>query len=405
MRRPWLARLAPALNASGAAAERLARVAAASGVVVTTGQQPGLFGGPLYTWAKAFTALAIADALQQQLGVPVAPLFWAATDDADYAEASYTVVALNAEARTVRMPDRDAGQAMAVVPLGDVASQLDMLAHAAGSVIDPAPLDALRHAYTPQHTVGGAYVSLLRAMLEPLGIAVLDAAHPAVRDAAAPAMRRALERAAAVRDALAERSQAIQAAGYRVQVQPVPNLSLVFRTEGGIRQRVPVKSAAALASKVDAAALGPNVLLRPVIERQLLPTVSYVAGPSELAYFAQVSAVADALDLPRPRVVPRWSGVIVEPHVQSILHEIGASVDDFRDPHAIEGRIAREELPATVRSAIAALRHAVETHTATLRQSGDSLPPRSVLSRLRIAARASHRQAGAPLHGRDQAIR
>src|SRR5690348_12632805 len=85
--------LAPALEASGAAGERLQRVIDARGVVVTTGQQPGLFGGPIYTLSKAVSTIALADALEEATGIPTAPLFWAATDDADFAEASSTAVA------------------------------------------------------------------------------------------------------------------------------------------------------------------------------------------------------------------------------------------------------------------------------------------------------------------------
>ncbi|NBW64214.1 bacillithiol biosynthesis BshC [bacterium] len=75
----WLDALRPALQLSGAAHERMARVAAGNGIVVTTGQQPGLFGGPGYTWLKAMSALALADRLERELGIPVAPVFWAAS--------------------------------------------------------------------------------------------------------------------------------------------------------------------------------------------------------------------------------------------------------------------------------------------------------------------------------------
>ncbi|MGK2963268.1 MAG: bacillithiol biosynthesis protein BshC, partial [Gemmatimonadaceae bacterium] len=88
----WLSALRPAFGTGGAAAARL-EAAAVSGVVVTAGQQPGLFGGPLYTWWKALSALALADALEKSIGMPVAPVFWAATDDSDFAEASSTVLA------------------------------------------------------------------------------------------------------------------------------------------------------------------------------------------------------------------------------------------------------------------------------------------------------------------------
>ncbi|MEP7345853.1 MAG: bacillithiol biosynthesis BshC, partial [Gemmatimonadaceae bacterium] len=86
----WLDALHPALEPSGVAAERLTRVSREGGVVVTSGQQPGLFGGPIYTWSKALTIRALADQIENDTGIPVAPIFWAATDDSDFAEASWT---------------------------------------------------------------------------------------------------------------------------------------------------------------------------------------------------------------------------------------------------------------------------------------------------------------------------
>ena len=93
--RDWITPLLPAFAATGPASVRLSR-AAAAGVVVTTGQQPGLFGGAQYTWSKAISALAFADELEAATGTPVAPVFWAATDDADWVEAAVThVVGVN----------------------------------------------------------------------------------------------------------------------------------------------------------------------------------------------------------------------------------------------------------------------------------------------------------------------
>jgi bacillithiol synthase len=373
--RDWFSKISAACHARGAAAEQLARVAEHGGVVVTTGQQPGLFGGPIYTWSKAFAAVTLAREIERHTGIPAAPVFWAATDDADYAEASYTVIAHGADVCILRPAGQASGTAMAATPLGDVTAEISALAKAAGSAIDPEPLEIVRQAYAPDQTIGSAYLTLLRALLEPLGMAVLDASHPSIRAAAAPTVRHALRHASSVRDALAERNRAIEAAGYHAQVQLVPHLSQVFRTDHeGVRSRVSVKDAPDVAAHADSSAIGPNVLLRPVVERQILPTVTYVAGPSELAYFAQVSAVADALNYTRPLAVPRWSGMLLEPHVHDILHRLHVTVDDFQDPHAIEGRVAREELPPTIRDALKTLRTAVQTQTATLRESDGTLP-------------------------------
>ena len=148
-RRDWWSALAPAIGAESAAAERLERVARGRGVLVTTGQQPGFFGGPIYAWSKAISALALADALEDVTGIPASPLFWAATDDADFAEASVTYVATRAGLRELRMPAAAReGVSMAQQPLGDVRAQIEELATAAGSAAFDEPLAAVRAAYT-----------------------------------------------------------------------------------------------------------------------------------------------------------------------------------------------------------------------------------------------------------------
>ncbi|MGH7622687.1 MAG: bacillithiol biosynthesis protein BshC, partial [Gemmatimonadaceae bacterium] len=337
--RDWSTTLAPAFAAGGAAAARLGRSANGKGVVVTTGQQPGLFGGPVYTWGKALSALALADAIERETGIPTAPVFWAATYDADFAEASASYVILNGILTKLQLPlPERADLAMRDTPLGDVAALLRSLEQASGSAVKHDALDAVRAAYAPGETIGGAYVSLLRAVLEPLGIAVLDAGHPAVRQAARPLLIRALERAQRVDDALLARETELRAKGFDPAVAHVKGLSTVFRYEHGSRTRIPMAQAGGLDHDAD---LEPNVILRPVAERAILPAVAYLGGPGEVAYFAQSSAVVQALEAAPPLVLPRWSGMIIEPHVQRLLARHALSPDDLRDPHAAESRLAR----------------------------------------------------------------
>jgi uncharacterized protein YllA (UPF0747 family) len=125
------------------------------------------------------------------------------------------------------------------------------------------------------------------------------------------------------------------------------------------------------------------VLLRPVAERAILPTVAYAAGPGEIGYFAQASAVATALDASEPLAVPRWSGLILEPHVQRILERTGLEVDDLSGADAALGRLTRERLPEEVRAALAgyraALERAADELSAAVAGAGDSLVPEEVL--------------------------
>jgi len=379
----WLDRIAPAISATAHAADRLERVARGGGVLVTTGQQPGLFGGPVYTWSKAVSALAFADALEGATGIPAAPVFWAATDDADYAEASGTWVASRLGLRELRLPPsgRD-GVSMAEQPLGDARELLETLTIAAGSAAYDEPLSAVRDAYTESATLGDAYLRLMRVMLEPLGIPVLDASHPAVRLASRPMLSHALREAARLDVALAEREAALRAAGHEPQVSHVPGLSLVFEYASGPRRRIPVSRAMEVARGGDAA-LGPNVLLRPVLERALLPTVAYMAGPGELAYFAQVGAVAPVLDVSPPLAVPRWSGLIVEPYVDRILERYHLTIEELRDRDAVLTELVAQRMPSAVGKALVEMREmthrAVDALRTALATEGRPLIDRRVI--------------------------
>ena len=365
--REWRTALAPALAAEGAAAARLDRSAKGRGVVVTTGQQPGLFGGPVYTWSKALSALALADAIERETGIAAAPVFWAATYDADFAESSASYVILDGALTRLQLPlPARPDTAMRDTPLGDVEPLLRLLEQACGSAVKHDALDAVRAAYAPGESIGIAYVRLLRSVLEPLGIAVLDAGHPAVRRASRPLIGLALERAQVVDDALYAREEELRAHGFDPPVSHVRGLSTGFRYADQSRTRIPIAGAAHVD---DDSELEPNVILRPVAERAVLPVVAYLGGAGEVAYFAQSTAIAQALGVATPVVLPRWGGMVIEPHVQRLLARHHLAPDDLRDPHEAESRLARARLPAAVQDALAKYEAGVASLNDALRRA------------------------------------
>lgn len=387
----WLDALGPAFAARGAAAERLAQSANRKGVVITTGQQPGLFGGPIMTLAKAISARAIADVLREITGLPVAPVFWAATDDADFAETAGIWVATDDGADELRLTNKPpAGTPMSLAAIDTTVVPLaERLRAASGSAPHPSYLDAAVRAYalTDGNTIGGSYVALLRELLEPLEIAVLDSSHPAMvareRDMLVAAARSAETLALAVH----ARSEAIRAAGFHPQVEEVAGLSLVSITENGKKRRLPIhelassgpRTAAQMETALGRGHLTPTVLLRPVVERAILPTATYVGGPGEIAYFAQVSAVAEAMRVAVPRVAPRWSTTIIEPRIRKCLDELGLSAEDLTDPHAAENRMARKRIAPGVDAAIHLLRADLARALDALRKAdGDLLSARAL---------------------------
>jgi bacillithiol synthase len=387
----WLDELHGAIDLTGHAAQRLNRSAGGKGLVITTGQQPGLFGGPMMTLMKAISARAIADALQELTGIPVAPLFWAATDDADFDEAAVVSVALDGGARELRLEQvAPAATPMARAPIGgDIDALVPLLREACGSSPHASYVDDVLSAFRQGAMVGDAYVALLRQILDPLEIAVLDASHPSVARTADAMLRRAAMQADDVADAVRRRDEEIVAGGYRPQVDEVAGLSLVSLNAEGTKRRLSLHDASALGELSNGHFLSSTVLLRPVIERAILPTAAYVGGPGEVAYFAQVSAVAEALGAEKPLVVPRWSATIVEPRVQAILDKFALTAESIADPHAVDGRIARERLPAETAQALTMLRADITSDIERLRKTSDGLVPPTVLDG--VARSLAHR--------------
>ena len=108
------------------------RLANGEVLTITTGQQPGLFTGPLYTVFKALSAIALADRIERERGVPVVPVFWVAGDDHDFAEANHAWV-LGRDGEPVKITLRERAHDAPQLPLfreslgSDIGAALDAL--------------------------------------------------------------------------------------------------------------------------------------------------------------------------------------------------------------------------------------------------------------------------------------
>ena len=122
--------------------------------------------------------------------------------------------------------------------------------------------------------------------------------------------------------------------------------------------------------------LSANVLLRPVVESALLPTVAYVAGPGELRYLALAEAVYAALAIPRQLPVPRWSGMLVETRIDRVLEKFSATLDELLAPgQQLEGRVVRSQLPPEVEATLTALRQVLVEQYAALAAAAAAIDP------------------------------
>ena len=355
-----------------ATAAQLDLLAQPDTVAVATGQQVGLYGGPVFTLYKALTALKLADQLRTA-GTPAVAVFWLATEDHDLAEVDHAWVfndrnePVRLQARAEHRPNQPVGS----VPV--TSSDNESLRAALSNLpFGSEALEAAEAAYQPggalqsAGTLQSGFTALLERLVSDRGLIFLDPMDPAIRRLAAPLLRKAIENADALRERLLERSAALEEAGYHAQVHVGDESSLLFSIEDGSRTplRIDDSSARAPASLSTKACLdrlaespesfSPNALLRPVTQDFLLPTAAYIGGPAELAYLAQAEVIYADLLGRMPVVLPRASLTILDSRAERLLERYGLAVTDcFAGPEQLRALIAERLIPPHVEKSLA----------------------------------------------------
>ena len=378
---------------AGAAAERAAQLKDAAAVAVVTGQQPVLFGGPLYVLYKAAAAVRLAAELEARRGKPVVPVFWSASEDHDFAEVRSVAILDDAgRIRTLRYePAREpVGQPAARIVLDDTITGLVAEAERvlpAGQHRDQA-IALLRECYRPGTTLAAAFARLISSLVP--GLVVLDPSDPALKAQMAPVLSREITEGSPTSMLGAKAGEALLAAGYHQQVPIRPgflNLFVVMEGERralgssngalevrGLGRKIPAAEAARLVES-DPASWSAGVLLRPLAQDHLLPTAAYIGGPAEIAYHAQIGPSYAHFGIPRPALVPRPSVTLVEPAQARALEAEGLELWDLQaDPEVVALRWAREAHPG-VEAAFARTREALEREMAAVEEALAALDP------------------------------
>jgi bacillithiol synthase len=374
----------------GADAERLERFVDEGGYMVTTGQQPGLFGGPLYNVSKALTAARLAEALERRLGKPVVTVFWVSSEDHDWDEACHAeVIGVDNELHRVEVaaPDPDVSPPIHRIRLrnGSAEAVDEFLRHLPRTDFSDEYFALLRQAFAPGRTIAEGFHQTLQHLVGRFGVYFTDGALPAVKRASLPMLLDELDRAEELEEVLRRTAETIEAAGFALQVPILEggvNLFLegpagrerLYREDGAYRLRTSgerlTREDVRARAEEDPTVLSPNVLLRPVVESTLFPTLAYVGGPGEMAYFAQLGAYFRAHGIEMPVVHPRWAATPIEGKIRKVLDKFGLEPEALQRPfHEIASDVARDETPPEIRAALGKLRGAIGSGVAELKRA------------------------------------
>jgi len=350
-----------------AAAERLAQSATR---VVITGQQAGIFGGPLFTLLKALTAMKLATEVEASHGVPVVPVFWIDAEDHDWPEVSGTTV-LDADMAAVSVkaaPIAGAGhEPIARLTFDDsLAATIDQLAEALPvTEFTAQTLDALRRAYAPGRGVAESFGRWLDTVLGPHGLVVYDSSDPATKPLAAQVFARECREPGATAALATQAGEALKAAGYHAQVTPQEGAVALFHLAHGrqairmqgdtvtIGDRTLTQQQLIDECQVHPEHFSPNVLLRPIVQDTLFPTICYVAGPNELAYLGQLRGIYERFGIAMPLMYQRATATLVDSASLRFIrkHELPLTAFQAQDERSLND-LLEAQLPPTVEAAL-----------------------------------------------------
>ncbi len=381
---------------------------------LVTGQQVGLFGGPVFSIYKALTAVKLAQE-GRQLGIDCVPVFWLATEDHDLAEVNQIRIP-NAEGKLEALSTST--QAYTDAPVGTVTFGPE-ISEAVGQVKrllgDSEWTQLLDECYRPEENFGSAFARFFAQVFAEFGVILLDGSDPELDEIAAPLYSGAVQSVSAINHALLSRGAELERAEYHQQVRVTDSSTQLFLIKDGVRipvhatktgeflagqGKIPSEQLTTLASS-SPHAFSPNVLLRPVVQDHLLPTLAYVGGAAEVAYFAQAAVVYDELLGRRTPIVPRFSATIVEPKAQALLEKNKlAAVEVLQGPEALRELIGARKLPANLQSSfeqaenvvkhsMKVVRDAIAQLDKTLVESAENAESKMLYQITNLRARAS----------------
>jgi bacillithiol biosynthesis cysteine-adding enzyme BshC len=351
-------------SAAGKTFDNLKRLESPDCFAVVTGQQVGLFTGPAFAVYKALTAIKLAQNLSRQ-GLPAVPIFWLATEDHDLNEVNHCFVQ-DREGSPQRLEYSEAPP-LADAPVGSIRftgsirAVLDSMRSLLPDAADSSELlRSLSECYRPEEGFGMAFGRFMARLFADFGVVQVDPMDARLHGLSRAVFQAAVESAPALQKDLLERNRRLAEAGYHLQVRVTESSSLLFLYSNGQRTPLRLTDGQFVSSQGRRFSPGelmkvleqqpemfsPNVLLRPVMQDALLPTIAYVGGPSELAYLAQAGVIYQRVLGRTPVLFPRASLTILDAASNRLLGKYGLTLPDvYAGKQGLREKMAARFLP------------------------------------------------------------
>lgn len=300
-------------------------------VAVVTGQQAGVFTGPLYTVYKAITAIQLSEHISDQIGQDVIPVFWVAAEDHDFAEIDH-VDLVNREHEIIRLKldytpsgKYSIGQMPVTSAVTGLIEQLEAKTNA--SEWKPDIVEKLRRLAGEADNLADWFALTMAWLFDDFGLVMVNPMNPELRQLWGDTFADFLNKSELVTEKLGEGIKRVRNLGVEPQVEKEEhNVNLFLYVDG---ERLPLfKSGSVFTvrgrsetwtlpeltqiARETPELLSPNVVLRPVAQDVLLPIMAYVAGPGEISYYALYREIYPIFNQRMPIIYPRVNITLIE---------------------------------------------------------------------------------------------
>ena len=336
-------------------------------LAIVTGQQAGLFTGPIYTIYKALSAIKLAKDLKCQ-NIKAVPVFWIAEEDHDFDEVNKTFL-LDEECKLNQFKNSPQNYEEGI-PVGYVEFDISIEKTIENLFTTLLPTEftseikkIIEETYQIGETYSSAFAKLLAGILKDYGIIMLPPLNKKLKQLCSPIFADAIKHSEAINSEILEKNKKLEAENYHTQVL-VDETSYPFFLQDrknkrkALRQNLESGKVIIQKSKEEIEKsellevaekfphfLSPNALMRPVVQDYLLPTLLYFGGGAEIAYFAQNSAIYETLDRPVTPILHRSSFSIISGKQRRNLNKYKLNFTDlFEGEEKISARIVEEFL-------------------------------------------------------------
>lgn len=323
-------------------------------LAVVTGQQLGIYGGPLFTIYKTLTTILLAREWESKLGRPVVPVFWLADEDHDFEEIAWVGIPGNTDFKKFEYQATSNGEPVADLKIEDSINTLmeELQEEMPETDFSGAIWDLYTTCCSTGQTFAAAFAQMMDKLFGKHGLLIAGSNYKEIKEIVAPAFLCSVDKSEEILTALQTQSEAI-ANDFHAQVHVgSTNLFYIDKEKGRLKIEKEAEgwsaghlkwSTSELKETIENApeSFSPNVFLRPVIQDQLLPTLGYVAGPGEVAYYAQMRELYPHFDLEMPVIFPRFSATLIESGIDRIMdkipfefHRYGERIEDLESEYA-----------------------------------------------------------------------